>query len=657
MNDVLVETEAEQIRRFAALHKVAKGILSGWVWTILLSFVVSYCAFLSFLVWRSAKSVHRFSAGTKLLYSPRKVEKFDTMDNKQLMSVIDRNSLKRKVASVLQLPILEDQCLTIDLSVTQGRKPADNVFTVTAQSGTWKGAVDKVNAYAEILVKEYVDYRTRDLGMQRESINLRREKLQKQITEIESEEIIAKGKAGVATPVEMLTTVNSLLSDQRRNLSIIGVQIANEGVHKKRLEAEVGLMGPTVIANAAAIRTKSAAIAAIDAELVKLRESYTDINPKVLGKLEERKALLDSYSAFLKERGIKNVNVEDIARLERSALELVDVSTRLEALNERQKSLELEIKGNEERSTELSMAVSTLARLRSKREDLERTLKEVDVSLENLGYLQAASNNDLRQVEQASGAGDDDPFRVKNFLFAAGGAFVITLVVIFWILALEFIFGKVRDSNEMTVWEDVLGLGTLPKPGVMKPEDENDAHGVVALNFYNADVPKGVVLVCRLPGAAEQPKFKEVLDWSLAMAGHRPFDLNLVRGIDFSPPEGCESLLNTMYKDPNGWFAVENRYSLAPTELEMLKADINELRKTHDEVFVTMPDGFCKGGSFFGQLLNVCDSVLLIVGTGTTFRTDLSFVRRHVLASQRPMMGIMVGASAKFVHRDMEVEK
>ena len=277
--------------------------------------------------------------------------------------------------------------------------------------------------------------------------------------------------------------------------------------------------------------------------------------------------------------------------------------------------------------------------------------------LESLSYLQTSLNNDLQQIERAGGAGDKAPLRGKNFIFAAGGAFAVVFVLIVWILALEFLFGKVRDSAEMMAWGDVIGLGSLPKPGAMKPEDESDVHGVVALNLGNADVPKDVVLVCRLPGAAEQTKFREALGWSLAMAGRKVFMLNLVRSAEFTPPEGAETLINTVCQDPHGWFTVENRYSLAPTELEMLKADIEELKKTYDQIFIMMPGGFCKGGSFFSQLLGVCGSVLLLVGAGTTLRSDLSYVRRHALAGERPMMGMMVGASESAVRREMEAGK
>ena len=657
VEEELTESEAEQIRRFAALHKVARGILAKWFWLIGLTFVLEFAAFSLFLIWHTAKSVHRFTAETKLLYSPRKMENFESMPDRQLLNILDRNSLKRKVGTLVPMPISEKQCLTLDLEVKQGLKQSSNIFTLSAQSGSWKGAVQKVNAYAEILIEEYLAYRKNDLSAQREAVELRKKRYQEQMAEIDSEETIVKSRSGVATPVETLITVNALLSDQRRNLSLLGVQVANEEVRKKRLESEVGSVGPSVIANAAVIKRRGAEIARLDEELAKLREDYTDLNPKVLGKLEERDVKLKSYVEFLKSKGIENVPIDEIDRIERAALELAEVLTKLEVLAETRRSMESEIESNEKKSAELTTAVASLERLRIKRASLDQTIKGVEERLESLGYLMASLDSDLRQIERAGGAGDANPFRGKNFIFSVGGAFVVTLVVVFWILTLEFMFGKVRDSAEMVAWGDVLSVGSLPKPGIMAEDAEKDALGVAAMKFCNSDHPKGIVLICRLPGAPEQPKFREALDWSLAMAGHRPFVLNIVRSSDFNPPEGCESLVSTVYKDSRGWFPVENGYSLAPAEVQMLQADLAEIKKNWDEVFVLIPDGFRRGGSFFDQLLGVCDSVLLFIGAAATMRTDLAYVRRHAVASGKPMAGIIVGASAKAVRRDMEAGK
>lgn len=656
MEEELTENELEQMRKFAALQKIAGGILCKWASLIIVAFLAMSLAFSVYVVWHFAKSAHRFDAKSQLIYNPRKSSHVDNMSEKQLMTILERLSLKRKVGQRLDLPIPERECLSIDLSIAQERKRS-NIFTITAQAPTWVGVVKKVNAYADILIEEYIDYRKRDLEALKDSIIVRKTTLQNHIAEIESEQGIAKAKAGVAAPTEMLTTINALLSDQRRNLSMLSVQITNEEVKKSKLEAAVGPIGNAVIANASFIRRKSEELAALDKEIASLRVLYTDINPKVAGKLDDRKVLLEEYQSFLSGKGIKNVAVEDLDRIEKSASELAEVMTRLEVLSESQRSLQQEIADNEKMCETLIAVIPSLDRLKIKREDLERTVRDLEDQLDNISYLELSVSSDLQQIERAGGAGDKNPLSIKNFAIAIGGAFVCTMVLAFWLLAIEFVFGKVRGAKELGAFGDVEVLGSLPKPGALSEDDEKDVLGVVALKFCNAELPKGVVLVCRLPGSQPQPKFKEALEWSLTMAGQSYFAMSIEPSAGFTPPEDGEMMINTVRKGTFGWFPVANRYSFAPTELQMLQADIATLRTEFDGVFLLMPEGLRRGGSFFSQLLGACESTIIEVAAGVTPRAELSYVRRHVKESGKPMMGVVTGASASVVRKEMESKK
>ena len=656
MEDQLTESEREQMRRLVALQKIAGCILQKWSKLLVACFLLATMAFSVVFIWHFAYSGHRFSATTRLLYNPRKAVRIDNMSDKQLLSVLDRLSLKRRIADKVKLSRDESECLGIDLEIVQERKPS-NLFTLTAKAPSWVGAVKKVNAYAETLMDEYVSYRKRDLDNLRSSMQVRMESVQRHIANVEGEETIVKGQSGVAAPVEFLTTINSLLSDQRRNLSALGVQIANEEVKKSKLTTDVGKIGPTIIANATEIRKKSDALAAIDADLAKLREIYTDINPKVLGRLDDRQAVLDDYEAFLKEKGIQGFSVSDISRIEKSAAELAEVGTRLEVLYESRRSLEQEIADNEKKSAELVSVIPTLERLRVKRDDLERTKRELEDQMDNITYLQMSIANDLQLIERAGGAGDKKPVSVRNIALAAACGFVCTLVLAFWLLAVELAAGKVRNAKELGAYGDVEIIGSLPKPGAIPDDERKDILGVVALNYCNVDLPKGIVLVCRLPGSEPQIEFRNALDWSLSMAGERSFTLEIVSSSGFEPPEDCETMINAVKKGAKGWFTVENRFSFAPTELQMLQADIAAIREEFDTVFLMMPEGLRKGGSFFSQLLGVCESVFMSVGADATPRSDLDYVRKHILDAAKPMMGLVTGALAKDVRKEMESRK
>lgn len=653
MEAELTEAEREQLRKFAALRKTAVLILMKWGWILLLAFVLSALAFSTLFVSHYAKSEHRYDAVTQLLYTPRQVAKIQNMSDKQLYSVLSRRSLKRRVGKRLPLNQSERECLTIDLEIKQERHPS-NLYTLTARASSHLGAVKKVNAYALTLIDEYINYRRRDLENWRESLEIRKNTLQKRVSELESEENTLKGQAGVVAPLETLTAINSLLSDQRRNLSMLNVQKANEEAKRRKLEEQTGGIGTMVTSNAAEIRKRGAAIAAIDAEIAALRERYTDINPKVAGKLEERHALMESYTAFLKARGIEDVDLATLDRIEAHASDLADTALRLTVLDENIQSLEHEIAENERRSGELTAIIPAFDRVRVKRVDVEQMLRDLDEQMENITYMEMSIGTDLQQIERARGASDRNPLDPKNFVFAGIAAGICTFILALWLLAIELAAGKVRDGRELALHEGITFIGSIPRPGALPEDKEKDALGVLALNFIHADLPKGIVLVARLAGAEEQPKFYEALRWSLAMSGEQAFTMDVVPHSQFTPPADGEALINAVRKGSVGWFPVDNRYSLAPTEVQMLQADLATLRADHDHVFVHMTDGIRRGGSFFDQLMGVCDSVLLFVGANATPRSAFAYVRRHLEAAGKPAMGIAVGVDAARIRREME---
>lgn len=653
MEDILSESESEQLRKVAVLQKVAARILLRRVWWLVLFFVVLSVLFSIYLVQHDATSGHRFESTTRLFYTPRQVARIENMSDKQLMSVLNRRSIKRKVGAVLDLKGEERECVLIDLDIVQEKRPS-NLFSLSARAPTKDSAVSKVNAYAQALIEEYITYRERDLATWRESLDVRKQALQKQIAEIESEENTLKAKIGVIAPVETLTMLNTMLSDQRRNLSAFSVQVSNDEAKKARLESAVGKVGPLVTAHADALRRKSAEISALDAEIAKLREVYTDLNPKVVGKLDDRRKLIEAYTAFLAENGIEGVNVDDIERIAATAEELAETNMRLASIHESEAALQREIEANEKRAGELTAVIPAFDRLRVRRTDLETTMRGLDDQLENIAYLEMTIRNDLQQIEPAIGAGGKNPTRGRNFILAVAVALFGTFMLALWILAIEFVFGNVTGGRELAVYDEVTYLGALPEAGALSEAERKNVLGVLALKVVDADVPKGVILVCRLPGVPPQPEFRESLDWTLSMAGRSSVRIDIVPSAEFSPPEDAETFLVAAVKGEQGWFPVENRYKLAPAELQMLQADLEQLRTRFDHIFISVPDGTRRGGSFLDQLLTVCDCVLLGVAARRTPRNWLSYVRHHFHGAGKPILGIATGEKARIVRREME---
>lgn len=653
MSDELTETEREQMQRLITLQKIVFVIVSRWAWLFALLFIVLFGVFGAYLTFRGAKSVGRFTATTRLLYNPRKVADIETINDKQILSILDRSSLKRKIAEIVPMPQAEKECLTTDLTIQQERKPT-NLFTLTAASQSWKGAVKKVNTYAETLIDGYATYRAKDLEAWGVSLKNRKEKLLAELAEIETGESKLQTKTGIMAPQDALIALNALISDQRKNASAIGVEITNEEIKKNRLEKVVGSAGRAITENAQSIRKRTEAITTIDKELVSLREKYTDINPKVTGKLQEREQCIAEMKEFLKAKGVEDLNIDDLDQLEKAAGELAECLTRLSALGEKRRAIEQEMKDNEKQAADLAAMIPEYERLQTQRSDVMASIRNLEEKLSNITYLSGALKNDLRQIEHAGGSNDKGPFGVKQFAFSFGGASVCVFVAMLWIVALEFMFGKVRGGKEIEAYPAISFLGSLPRPGILPEDEDREVMGVVALKMFLSAGKTPIALLCRLPGVEMRKEFTQAVDSTALMSGVNCFLLDVVSSANFTPPEDAEQMIGVVRSGAHGWFPTANRFAMAPTELQLLQADIAELKNSYGNVFIRMEGGVRKGGTFFDQLLGLCDAVILEVGAGATPRSAFSYVRRHVISTGKKIMAMATGGDAKTVRREME---
>ncbi len=653
MTEELTEQERARMRKLMTFQKVVLGIVLRW-WPLFASVAIVFGTTAAAYLWhRGSRSVKRYEAQTRLLYSPKKIERVEAPSDKQLMSILERKSLKRRVGEHVKMSLDERMCLSIDMEIIQERRPT-NLYTLNAASQTHEGAVDKVNSYAEILIDEYVAYRGKDLESWKTSLEGRRASLVENLAAIEAEEADLKAKTGVLAPQEALLAINSLISDQRRNASALGVELANEELKKKKLENLVGDYGKSVSENAQAIRRRVEAIESVDKELVGLRELYTDINPKVSGKVEERNLLVSELEAFLKSKGADGLDIDKIDQIEKSAGELADCVTRIEAISEKRHAIEQEIKDNEKRAATYGSLIPEYQKLEVRREDVVQSMRDLDEQLGGISYAAETLRNDLRQIERAGGSGDKGSFRAKHAIATVGGAFLLTGLLMFSIVVWELLFGKVRSGREIAAYDALEFIGALPRPGVLSADEEREVVGVVSLKTLIASKDKKTVLVCRLPGAEPGPAFMEAFDFTATMSGTSACIIDIVSQENFNPPEDAEQMIGIARKGPQGWFPVANRYAIAPTELQMLGADIESLRGTFDLVFLRMEGGVRIGGSFFDQLLGLCGAVLLEVGAGKTPRSVFAYARRHLEASGKPVLAIATGESARRVRIEME---
>ncbi len=147
------EAEREQMKKLDLFRRTATTILVKWSWLLALVFFAVTVVSAVVLERRASRSMRRYSAVTKLLFSPRPAAKSQPMGDRQLLGVLDRASIKRGVAQRMSLSPAETRQLPSDLKIVQERKPT-NMFTLTSWASSYERATEKVNAYATALIEE-----------------------------------------------------------------------------------------------------------------------------------------------------------------------------------------------------------------------------------------------------------------------------------------------------------------------------------------------------------------------------------------------------------------------------------------------------------------------------------------------------------------------
>ena len=127
MEEELTEAEQARIRNLVAFQKVALGIALRW-WPLFASvFCVLALAFSGFLWMRGSASVKRYEATTRLMYAPKKIARVDALSDKQMMTILERPSLKRRVAERIEMDAMERMCLSSEMKISQGKRQSNQI--------------------------------------------------------------------------------------------------------------------------------------------------------------------------------------------------------------------------------------------------------------------------------------------------------------------------------------------------------------------------------------------------------------------------------------------------------------------------------------------------------------------------------------------------
>ena len=157
---------------------------------------------------------------------------------------------------------------------------------------------------------------------------------------------------------------------------------------------------------------------------------------------------------------------------------------------------------------------------------------------------------------------------------------MVTGLVSMVILFIEFLFGKVADESELKLFYEFRYLGALPVRNTRSEVEMRVVYNSVCHMLQSSYPEHHIVMVGTLPGGKIPSEMLDSCEWNYAMAGKRLLVLDMILASNFEDPGyNCDDMNIITYSGSKGYLPVTSKRLLAPTEIELLKIDLQTLRK------------------------------------------------------------------------------
>lgn len=625
--------EQEQMRKLMTFRKIAQGIVFRHIIVLALTFALVFAAVLGLIVRKVKRSGSRYEATTTIIYTPKNSSKIKSMDNQEVLQVITRYTMFKKLADILKLSPAERARVAGDVSVEQERSQR-NMFRVLARSADEEGAVRKANAFADLCLREYASYRTGDLESWLETILIRKREILESIEKNDEEESALCRKYGVTRPSTEADRLTVAISERKAELSEAKVQLGGCELKRKKIAAELALIPTAAVDHVDEIRRCMARLAESEKAIAELSSQYTDKNPKLILRNEQYAREKAELQSLLERIGVSDVSLASFDKMGTLLDSLKDAEAKSEMVREGVAAIEREIERLSRQLSDLLAVMPEFDRLSHQRDNLRSTLESVEDDIADVRYLESSVRNDLAQVERAQFAVGSKLLSMKAVVVAMLAGLMFSGLFACLIVLFEYAFGKVLSVGEVCCQDGLLPLGALPSGGVFtSATEEKSVLDGIFYRFRNGEKNWGCMFVALLPGSEGPKNLAAAFEWNFAMCGLRMLTVRIVPAQGFVEPEGAEIMGGVVRTAQEAWFPVADVTAMSPGELSLLNMDIKALLRSGCAVCLFRDLPIRRGELIAAQLFDLCDSVAIAVGIKRTKREELRYAmslsRRH----------------------------
>lgn len=657
------EKEQEQIKSFEQKRKLFQMMLMAHIRLVAAFFVATLTIILLVLYIKAWRSPHRYETQVKLHYAPgdSRFDNTKSLSPKLVLDLLKRKSTRQQFFRELSRDPQHKNYINpqIEIEPIEKNRVIDQ-FVITVSAQDEKCAVNTANAFAEYCVNVYAKEHSATLNLQRDELRKRKNNILAEIERLDEEKKQLCSAKGIVAPNSEYEQLQRMIHGNQREIQKEQPALDELEYSSKKLKAQQAAFNPALVENEAALRSRITARKKLDDEIERYRYEYTESNTKMINLQDRRNAMEKAFRDFLKEKKISESDVEQLDAAVQLHNELATVTENLNRKRERMRGMTANLKADEDKLAYLSKIMPQIDKLNELQRTQRGSLTKINSSISDIDSRLPLLKEGMRIGGRVESASKRSPLTGKKFVLSVIGALVLSLILGWIIVLMDFLFGVVSGEKELMLLSEMHYLGALPTRNALF---ESNAQAQIAFNtiyhaFTNVGAQHHIIIACPLPGGKIMPELFEYFERCENMGGNRmlTIDVVLAENFNYDVDSTCDTGI-IICSGSKGYLPVISKKFLSPSELELLRSDLLLLRETYDMIVIKHSASMRRDRMFIEQIVPFCDSALIAVGYRKTSRKNLRRIASINKKTGLPIMTILSDNSpdAAGKHNNLEV--
>ena len=620
------EKEREQIKKFDQLRHLLQMMLMSHIVPVLIFFAVTLVASLVGLYVMASRSRYRYECSVIIHYTTTgRSDSTKSFSPKFVLALFNRSDVRQQFALKYRMKYGMAMCpCSINIEAIPDKKGVMDRFRISVKAPHERCAVRITNDFADTCLQTYFDEYEAMLNKQMDELQEKKEEALREKERLKRERQQLCADRGIRDPKAEYDQLRRSIPDAERKLKGEELQLEALELKYAELEAKMKAFNPALVSCEKELRRWLADRKKLDDEIERYRYEYTEANTKMVALRSRRDAMEAGFRKFLTERGI---SLQDTGHVDAAVLLHAEMEKQFVSLNRKRNQVRMlreAVAADKAKLTYLEDIMPQVEALNERLRTQDESLVRIQASISD---IKARSVRDsMRLGERADSSQKIKPLGAKKIVLSIIISLLLTTLLSALIVTRDFLFGVVNSEKDFTFLAGIRYLGALPSREALfeSKSQEQIAINTVLHAFQNYSGDNHVVLVSTLPGGKILPELFDAFERNYTMSGRRTLTIDLMLADNFNYDMPCEEDTGIVVHFGNkGVLPVMSKKFLSPSEIELLKSDLETLRKSYDLIFIRHSASMRRDRMFVEQIIPLCDSAMVAVGFRKTTRKYL----------------------------------